>query len=181
MIITTALEHQTKAETVSLRLANLEVLINAVLYNPSAALHLMELHRPGMSRVFFDEWFVAINSDNKLPQVHDKRLSIVALCSLMEMDPSAVPDVLKEGWPGVVAGALKLFKDLPKAMDGKFNYHTFSRGVTYESIYTARQALEDAFHEDSDDDDLIDDTKLLNLNEEEGMYPFSKSLATTQV
>ena len=118
LIITTALEHQTKAQTVALRLANLEVLINAVLYNPSAALHLMELYRSGMSRVFFDEWFVAINSDNKLPRVHDKRLSIVALCSLMEMDPSAIPDTLKEGWPGVVAGALKLFKDLPKAMAG---------------------------------------------------------------
>lgn len=116
-IITTALELQKKADGVALRLANLEVLINTVLYNPSAALHLMELYGPGTSRVFFDQWFAAINSDTKLPRVHDKRLSIVALSSLMEMDPSAIPDVLKEGWPGIVGAALKLFKDLPKAIE----------------------------------------------------------------
>lgn len=119
-IIATALDHRTNAEGAALRLANLEVLINAVLYNPSAALHIMEMHTPGMSRVFFDQWFLAINSDNKLPRVHDKKLSIVTLCSLMEMNPSAIPNVLKEGWPGVVAGALKIFKDLPKAIAGPF-------------------------------------------------------------
>ena len=119
-IIATALEHQSKAETTALRLANLEVLINAVLYNPSAALHLMEMHAPGTSRVFFDQWFLAIDSDNKLPRVHDKKLTIVTLCSLMEMSPSAIPNVLKEGWPGVVAAALKIFKDLPRAMAGSF-------------------------------------------------------------
>jgi hypothetical protein len=35
-------------------------------------------------------------------------------------------------------------------------------------VSKARQALEDAFEEDSDDEDLIDDTKLLNFNEDEG-------------
>jgi len=80
--------------------------------------------------------------------VHDKKLSIVALCSLMEMDPSAIPDILKEGWPGIVGGALKLFKDFPKAME-------------------VRQALEEAYEDDSDDDDIIDDSKVLNLNEDE--------------
>lgn len=117
-IIVTALEHQAKGETTALRLANLEVLINAVLYNPSATLHLMEMHKSGTSREFFDHWFAAINSDTKLPRVHDKKLSIVALCSLMEMTPSAIPDVLKDGWPGIVAGALTIFKDLPRAIAG---------------------------------------------------------------
>ena len=36
----------------------------------------------------------------------------------MEMDPIGIPDGLKEGWPGIVAGALRVFKDLPKAVDG---------------------------------------------------------------
>jgi len=90
----------------------------------------MELYRPGMSRVFFDQWFAAINSDTKLPRVHDKRLSIVALSSLMEVDPSAIPDILKEGWPGIVGGALKLFKDLPKAMEGQSNDLAFSQRLS---------------------------------------------------
>lgn len=119
IIISTAFEHQTKAETAALRLANLEVLINAVLYNPGAALGLMEQYRPGTSRAFFDLWFAAINGENKLPRVHDKKLSIMALCALMEMSPSAIPDALKEGWPSVVGGVLRIFKDLPKAVESE--------------------------------------------------------------
>jgi hypothetical protein len=112
------LDHLERAETAALRLANLEVLINAVLYNPSAALLLMESSRPGMARVFFDKWFAAINAENLLPRVHDKKLSIMALCALLEMVPPTIPETLKDGWHGIVAGILKIFKDLPRAIEG---------------------------------------------------------------
>lgn len=92
-----------------------------MLYNPGAALHLMEAYRPGTARAFFDKWFEAINGENRLPRVHDKKLSIMALCALLEMDPSAIPDSVKEGWPGIVAGVLRIFKDLPQAIAGSSN------------------------------------------------------------
>lgn len=117
-IIVTALGHLDKSETASLRLANLEVLINAVLYNPTATLHIIEAFRPGMARVFFDKWFAAITSEGRLPRVHDKKLSILALCALLELAPSAVPETLQNGWHGIVGGVLKIFKDLPKAIAG---------------------------------------------------------------
>ncbi|KAJ6583909.1 armadillo-type protein [Mycena vulgaris] len=145
-IIVTALSQLDKAETAPLRLANLEVLINAVLYNPAAALHFMEGTRPGMARVFFDTWFAAINDHAKMPRVHDKKLSILALCALLEMAPGAVPETLKDGWPGIVGGVLKIFKDLPGAIE-------------------ARKALEDA-DDDEDDDELIEE-KMLNMNEDD--------------
>jgi hypothetical protein len=106
------------ADTLALKLANLEVLVNAVLYNPTAALHLMEVTKAGSARVFFDRWFVAINNDARLPRVHDKKLSVLALCALMEMAPGTVPESLRDGWPGIVGGALKIFKSLPKAIEG---------------------------------------------------------------
>lgn len=113
--------HLDVAESSALRLANLEVLVNAVLYNASAALHLMEAFRAGSSRVFFDKWFAAIGAaDSRLPRVHDKKLSIMALCALLELDAAAIPDALRDGWPGIVSGALKLFQDLPKAIAGQF-------------------------------------------------------------
>lgn len=122
-IIKTALDHIDSAETSAFRLANLEVLINAVLYNPTATLHLMEQYGSGTSRMFFDKWFAAINSENdKLPRVHDKRLTIVALCALMEVESSNIPDAVREGWPGIVAGTLKVFKDLPKAITGMWSF-----------------------------------------------------------
>ncbi|KAG6898392.1 hypothetical protein C0992_004102 [Termitomyces sp. T32_za158] len=144
VFISTALSQLDKTQTASLRLANLEVLVNAVLYNPSAALHIME--SSGKARTFFDRWFAAINGDDLLPRVHDKKLSILALCSLLEMTQAAVPQSLQSGWPGILGGILTIFKDLPKAIA--------SRKVLEESL------------EVSDDDELVEE-KILNLNEEE--------------
>ncbi|KJA23271.1 hypothetical protein HYPSUDRAFT_40079 [Hypholoma sublateritium FD-334 SS-4] len=146
-IVSTALSLIDKAETPSLRLANLEVLINTVLYNPTAALHLMEVYKQGMGRAFFDQWFAAINTDSRLPRVHDKKLSLLALCALMEMTPESVPDSLRDGWPGIVGGALKIFKSLPKAIED-------------------RKRLEQLLQEDSDSDDETEDQGL-NLAEDD--------------
>lgn len=128
IIIGTALAVSDKAHGASLKLSNLEVLINAVLYNPAAALHIMESIQPGSSRVFFDQWFAAISSslkiskkgivEDKLPRVHDKRLTIISLCALLEMDPSRIPEPVKAGWPNIVGGALQVFKTLPRALAG---------------------------------------------------------------
>jgi hypothetical protein len=94
------------------------VLINAVLYNPGAALALIAAQRAGGARLFFDRWFVAVNAERGLPRVHDKTLSIVALSALLEMEPAAVPAELVDGWLGIVAGAIQVFKGLPKAVAG---------------------------------------------------------------
>ncbi|KAI0337442.1 ARM repeat-containing protein [Trametopsis cervina] len=146
-IINTALTILDSAETRSLRLANLEVLINSLLYNPAAALHIMESIQPGTSKIVFDKWFEAINNTTRLPRVHDKKLCIMALCALLEMDPAAVPEPVREGWPQIVAGALHVFKDLPKAIE-------------------ARKELESAFHNDDESDGDFEDG-LLNLGDEE--------------
>lgn len=74
----------------------------------------MEVTKAGSVRVFFDQWFTVINTDARLQRVHDKKLSMLALCALMEMPPVTV----REGWPGLVGGALKNFKTLPKAIEG---------------------------------------------------------------
>ncbi|EIW81171.1 ARM repeat-containing protein [Coniophora puteana RWD-64-598 SS2] len=142
-IVSTALDHFEREETRAFRLANLETLINAVLYNAPAALHYIEARRPGLSRTFFDAWFKAINSDNGLPRVHDKKLSVLALCALMEVESSQVPENLRDGWPAIVGGALKIFRSLPKAV-------------------SKRKELETSLSEyESDDDD--DDANILNL------------------
>ncbi|KAG1732292.1 armadillo-type protein [Suillus lakei] len=146
-IIGIAADYIDKGETASFRLANLEILVNAVLYNATAALHFMEAYKPGFSRTFFDRWFAAINSDSKLPRVHDKKLSILALCKLLEMETGAIPEGLRDGWPGIVGGALNIFKTLPQAV-------------------AKRKVLEDQLVEGDDDDDE-DETRYLNLEGEE--------------
>lgn len=125
----------------------------------------MEGFRPGMARIFFDQWFVAINADGRLPRVHDKKLSILALCALLEMAPATIPEALQDGWPGIVGGILKIFKGLPKAIEGR--HHGLSVPGISHTGHLDRKALEEALQEESDDDD-IGGEELLNLNEDDG-------------
>jgi hypothetical protein len=96
------------------------VLVNAVLYNPSAALALMDAQCPHGAQMFFSRWFAAVDKEHGLPRVHDKTLSIVAMSALLEIKVGAVPAELREGWPGIVGGAIKVFKGLPKAVAGTY-------------------------------------------------------------
>jgi hypothetical protein len=106
-------------ETRSLKLANLEVLINTILYNAAAALALINSHGEDKLKTFFTEWFELLKDESSLPRVHDKKLSILAMCGLLTLDGSQIPQSLQEGWTGIVAGILVVFKTLPKAVAGK--------------------------------------------------------------
>ena len=119
LLIETAGKARDTIQTKGLEHANLLVLINAILYNPAAALHILENIQANASSTFLNDWFSAINKENGLPRVHDKKLTIVALCALLELDPASVPNAVKEGWPLIVGGTLHVFKDLPKAIEGK--------------------------------------------------------------
>jgi hypothetical protein len=66
-------------------------------------LHIMETPQAGFLRKFSDSWFAAINDHNKMPRVYGRKLSIMALCALLEMAPGAVPECLNYGWPGIVS------------------------------------------------------------------------------
>jgi len=91
---------------------------------------------------------VAVDKERGLPRVHDKTLSIVAMSALLEMKTGVVPAELRGGWPGIVGGAIKVFKGLPKAV-------------------AARKELQDSLQEDEGEDD-DDEQRYLNMNEEEG-------------
>ena len=125
-IIATALPVVEKAETNALKLETLNVVVNAVLYNPAATLHILNQAGPQTVAAFFEKWFAAINVESRLPRVHDKRLSIVALCALMELDPASIPQSVQEGWLGIVSGTLKLFQEYPKAVQGRLRPTLFS-------------------------------------------------------
>jgi len=114
-IIQTAIVGLNAPEQVrSARVANLQVLINAVLYNAPASIEL--LARAGVARKFFDEWFGLVQAAEGLPTVHMRKLSILALSELLKLPAANVPDELKEGWTSIVAGVLHILKNLPEAL-----------------------------------------------------------------
>jgi hypothetical protein len=90
-----------------------------VLYNAPAALHIMESQSPEKLQLLFKQWFELLQEDLYLPRVHDKKLSILAMCALLTVEASQVPPSLHEGWIGIVNGILMVFKSLPAAVAGK--------------------------------------------------------------
>ncbi|CAG8644519.1 16401_t:CDS:2, partial [Racocetra fulgida] len=64
---------------------------------------LHDLEKRGLTQAFFSIWFENIE---KFKRVHDKKLVIVALCSLLELPFEQLPPTLQGGWTQVLDGIL---------------------------------------------------------------------------
>ncbi|KAG8702616.1 hypothetical protein FRC08_003362 [Ceratobasidium sp. 394] len=136
-VVNHALTKSPTAKTKALKLHLLNVLISTLLYNPALTLHVLGPN----ARSVFDRWFVALRTEDALPRVHDKKLSILAFCALLKLERERVPIELQEGWVGIVGGVLTLLQELPKAIEH-------------------RKTLAEEF----DEDDLDDDADEAHLN-----------------
>ena len=98
----------------SYRIHLMEMVINAIYYNPVIALHILESN--GWTNKFFSSWFSNIES---FTRVHDKKLSIVAISSLLTLNATEVPSSVQQGWPRLLQGVVRLFQTLPAALKSK--------------------------------------------------------------
>jgi importin-7 len=101
----------------SYRIHLLEVVINAIYYNPILADRILEAK--GWTNRFFSAWFSNIEY---MTRVHDKKLSIMAICSLMTLKADQIPTSVQLGWPRLMQGIVKLFQTLPAAEKSGFHY-----------------------------------------------------------
>ena len=101
------------------RIHLMEMVINAIYYNPVIALHVLESN--GWTNKFFSSWFSNIES---FTRVHDKKLSIVAISSLLTLNANEVPTSVQQGWPRLLQGVVRLFQTLPAALKS-------TPGITY--------------------------------------------------
>lgn len=98
--------------TNSLYLHSLEVVITAILYNPALALAILDGH--DWTQQFFAAWFKHLP---KLTRVHDKKMTITAICALLEwLSTVGVGAPLAQNASQLVVGALTVFRDLPAAL-----------------------------------------------------------------
>lgn len=95
----------------SYRIHLMEMVINAIYYNPVLALSVLESN--GWTNKFFSSWFSNIESFSR---VHDKKLSIVAISSLLTLQAEEVPSSVQQGWPRLLQGIVRLFQTLPAAL-----------------------------------------------------------------
>jgi hypothetical protein len=79
------------------------------------ALHVLESNQ--WTNKFFSLWFSNIDS---FTRVHDKKLSIAAIVSLLTLNADQVPVSVQTGWPRLLQGIVRLFQTLPAAQKSKF-------------------------------------------------------------
>jgi hypothetical protein len=100
-----------EARTKSYRIHLMEMIINAIYYNPALSLQVLEAK--GWTNKFFSTWFSSID---QFRRVHDKKLSIAAISSLLTMKAADVPVSIQQGWPRLLQGVTRLFQTLPAAL-----------------------------------------------------------------
>lgn len=98
----------------SYRIHLMEMVINAIYYNPILALRALEGN--GLTNKFFSSWFSNIEN---FARVHDKKLSILGISSLLTLRADEVPSSVQQGWPRLLQGVVRLFQTLPAAMKSK--------------------------------------------------------------
>lgn len=98
----------------SYRIHLLEMVINAIYYNPVIALRTLEAN--GWTNKFFSSWFSNIESFSR---VHDKKLSIAAISSLLALRAEDIPTSVQQGWPRLIQGVVRLFQTLPAAIKSR--------------------------------------------------------------
>lgn len=121
--INIAMSHLTNNQEVkvkSYRVHLVEMVINAIYYNPQLALQGLEASNN--TNKFFSLWFANIES---MSRVHDKKLSICAIISLLNIPAHAVPQSVQSGWPKLLHGLTKLYATLPQALKSKFCYEQY--------------------------------------------------------
>ncbi|KGO76892.1 Armadillo-like helical [Penicillium italicum] len=132
-----------EARTKSYRIHLMEMVINAIYYNSALSLQVMEAK--GWTNKFFSTWFA--NIDN-FRRVHDKKLSIAAISSLLTLKATDVPVSVQQGWPRLLQGVTRLFQTLPAALKQR-------EDATKESDFT----LDDEDDEDDEDNDWDGDVE----------------------
>jgi importin-7 len=111
-LIQLAMLHLTSDEpkVKSYKMFLMEVIVNAIYYNPRLAMHVLESN--GWTNKFFSLWFSNIDS---FTRVHDKKLAIAGIVQLLTLQAQEVPVSVQQGWPRLLTGIVRLFQTLPAA------------------------------------------------------------------
>lgn len=126
---------QKKLKSAALKVHLAEVIINALRYNPVLALSCMESLQ--FTQYFFQFWFKNLEL---FTRVHDKKLCILALCSILSLPQ--LPDILQNQMGLLFDGVLDMLKSYPEAVE----------------IRQTQEALEHGSSQGyEEDDEFIDD------------------------
>ncbi|KAI8976466.1 armadillo-type protein [Pilobolus umbonatus] len=141
-------------KTTEFRVHCIEVVVNCLYYNPALTLRLLEENN--WTQGFFSLWFTTLP---KFSRVHDKKLVIIALCSLLELPLESIPVSLQSGWPQILTCIVNVFQTLPKAMENRENMEKMYGGSyddDFDDDYSALEGGSGDDEEEGEDEDVHD-------------------------
>jgi importin-7 len=121
-IVRVRLEDEEEYKKPGYKVYLLEVIINAIYYNPLAALQYLE-HNQFLTK-FLHMWF---DEAEKFLRVHDKTLSILALMKIVQLPSEHIPPSLQSqsALQYLMKGMLTFFKSLPDAENRRSEAHEY--------------------------------------------------------
>ncbi|CAA19115.1 karyopherin/importin beta family nuclear import/export signal receptor Nmd5 [Schizosaccharomyces pombe] len=127
----------------------LEVIINALYYNPSMSLGVLEMHQ--WTLPFFALWFENIPS---FTRVHDKKLSLVAILSVISLGAQQVAVAIQDSWGNIMKVMITLLNTLPEALAARAELEKEYDGETFN---LSGSGWNDGIDWEADDDEGVDD------------------------
>ncbi|KAJ6784534.1 hypothetical protein PWT90_06070 [Aphanocladium album] len=146
----TILSAQPDVKPKSYKIYLVEMVINSIHYNPLLTLQILEAK--GWTNRFFSLWFGSMSSFSR---VHDKKLCIVAISALLNLNHEQVPQSVSVGWPRLLQGITELFRTLPAALKNR------------EEALRDDPYFSNSYTYDDDDDEWDEDESKWEAEEEE--------------
>ncbi|KAI8822933.1 armadillo-type protein [Fimicolochytrium jonesii] len=135
-----------KAKKAPYRVRCLEVIINALYYNPGATLELLE--QRNATTAFFMKWFTDLP---EFRRVHDKKLCVLALSAVLELPVQQLPASLQgQAWTEMLNGVFKVFETLPVALKARED-----EKALYEDGLDSEDEDDELASDDEDEDPLF--------------------------
>ncbi|WFD45065.1 Nonsense-mediated mRNA decay protein 5 [Malassezia psittaci] len=120
------------------------LVLEAIYYNPSLALQVLESHNATAD--FFTH---SMQKLGKFTKVHECKVTIVALLTLLSLDPDSIPETVKHGYAHLFIALVTQLKLLPASVAERNEYQRqFDEGLESD--------IEDEFEETGDYDDDVD-------------------------
>ncbi|WFD01157.1 Nonsense-mediated mRNA decay protein 5 [Malassezia yamatoensis] len=120
------------------------LVLEAIYYNPSLALQLLESHNATAD--FFTH---SMQKLGKFTKVHECKVTIVALLSLLSLGPDSMPESVKHGYAHLFTALVTQLKLLPASVSERNEYQRqFDEGLESD--------IEDEFEDTGDYDDDVD-------------------------
>jgi hypothetical protein len=135
------LADESKLKNVSFRVHTLEVIINALYYNPLIAFSVLEQHNA--TAAFFGLWFKNLDVFSR---VHDKKLCIVSISNILEMPVDSLPPSLQPGWLQLFEGLLKVYETYGAALEERLHEERMQNGEAEDSDNEEVEEEEGATH-----------------------------------